>query len=250
MQKVVWIVGASEGIGLALVKCYLQNGYKVIASARDTSASASLGELCLQFEMQLFLVNIDVRSLTSVSEASNAAWSAFGAVDIVIFNAGVYESMTVESWSFEHFNDMNDVNYMGAVRLLNAVVPKFLAQNAGQILFNASISSYFGLPYGGGYSATKAALLNLCESLYPELLGKNIYLQVINHGFVKTRLTAKNSFSMPQLLEPQDAAQKIYEGSLKKENFEIRFPFLLCAFLYLLRLLPYRAAFAITKKAL
>ena len=250
MKKVVWIVGASEGIGLALVKLYLQNGDRVVASARNTEASQNLNELKKSYTSELSLVDIDVRSEQSVSEATDEVCRLYGGIDLCIYNAGVYESMRIESWDLAHLNAMNDVNYLGAVRLLHALVPHFMAQGVGHVVFNASISSYFGLPYGGGYSAPKAALLNLCESLYPELQSKNIKLQVINHGFVKTRLTAKNKFSMPQLLEPEVAAEKIFAGITKSVSFEIKFPFLLSSFLHLLRLLPYKIAFAVTKRAL
>lgn len=250
MKKIVWIVGASEGIGLALAKRYLENGDCVIASARKTQNADNLLSLQEHYSTALHLLDVDVREQKSVALATEEAWKLYGGLDLCIYNAGVYESMSVDAWNLEHLSAMNDVNYMGAVRLLYALMPLFLTQGAGHILFNASISSYFGLPYGGGYSAPKAALLNLCESLYPELASKNINLQVVNHGFVKTRLTAKNRFAMPQLLTPQSAAQKIFEGSLKPTRFEIKFPFMLSTFLHLLRLLPYSIAFAVTKKVL
>ncbi len=110
------------------------------------------------------------------------------------------------------------------------------------------MSSYFGLPQGGGYSAPKAALVNLAQALHPELDLLNIKLQIINHGFVKTRLTDKNSFEMPQLMTPLFTAEKILEGIEKSNSFEIRFPFILSLFLRTLRFLPYKVSLALTKK--
>jgi len=250
MLKTVWIIGASNGIGLELAKKYLEAGNKVIASARNTSKSDALSELQAKYITALHLVDVDVTNSESVKSATQKAWSAYGAIDLSVYNAGVYESMKVDSWKLEHFEAMNQVNYVGAVRLLTEITPLFEEQKYGHIAFNISISSYFGLPYGGGYSAPKAALLNLCESIQPELEDKNIQLQVINHGFVKTRLTAKNDFEMPQLLEPREAAKKIYEGLKNSKKFEIKFPWALTSFLYLLKIMPYRLALAITKKAL
>jgi short-subunit dehydrogenase len=250
MKQIVWIVGASSGIGLALAKRYLRDGERVIISARDTQNSQNLKHLKQEYADALTLIDIDVTQNTSVREATQRAWNIYGGIDLCVYNAGIYESMRLEQWNLDHFHAMNDVNYMGAVRFLHEMVPLFLEQRQGHIAFNASISSYFGLPYGGAYSAPKAALLNLCESIYPELRAKNIYLQVINHGFVKSRLTAKNDFAMPQLLEPQEAAEQIHKGLLKPQKFEIKFPWALTSFLQLLRLLPYRVAFALTKKAL
>ncbi len=246
----IWIIGGSSGIGLSLVKHYLTCETHVIASARATSNTQELKELCSQYPKTLRLLDMDVASTKSVQSAVHEAWQMFSGVEMCIYNAGAYESMRLHEWNLEHFENMNQINYMGALRLITALTPLFILQKEGRFVFNVSISSYFGLPYGGGYSAPKAALLNFCESIQPELMAKNIQVQVINHGFVKTRLTAKNTFTMPQLLEPSEAAQKIFEALQKPYRFEIRFPFLLTSFLNLLKMLPYRVSLALTKKAL
>ena len=250
MKQIVWLVGGSNGIGLELLKRYLQNSDKVIVSARNTQNSDALKALKEHYPNDLHLIDMDVVESASVQEAAQNAWSVYGGIDLCVYNAGVYESMKINEWNLEHFEAMNQVNYMGAVRVLTQIVPLFEMQKHGHIAFNASVSSYFGLPYGGGYSAPKAALLNLCESIKPELDSKNIQLQVINHGFVKTRLTQKNKFEMPQLLEPQEAAKKIYQGLQTPQKFEIKFPWALTRFLHFLRIIPYTLAFKITKKAL
>lgn len=250
MKQIVWLIGASNGIGLELVKLYLGEGNRVIVSARDTTSSDALNHLKQEYLQDLHLVDMDVSDTTSVITQTKKIWKLYGGIDLVLYNAGLYESMKIDSWNLEHFEAMNQVNYMGAIRVITQLVPLFIEQKYGHIAFNISVSSYFGLPYGGGYSASKAALLNFCESVKPELDTKNIKLQVINHGFVKTRLTAKNDFEMPQLLEADEAAQKIYEGIQGSSSFEIKFPWALTRFLHLLRTLPYSVAFGFTKKAL
>lgn len=250
MSKIIWLIGGSNGIGFELVKEFLHKGDRVILSARDTQSVESLQELKQKYENNLHLLDMDVSQTPSVVNATQKALTLYGGIDICFYNAGVYESMKVEEWNLEHFEAMNQVNYMGAIRVLTQVIPLFEEQRYGHIAFNASVSSYFGLPYGGGYSAPKAALVNFCESIKPELASKNIQIQVINHGFVKTRLTAKNEFEMPQLLEPKEAAMKIYEGLQEPKKFEIKFPWALTRFLHLLRVLPYSLAFSLTKKAL
>ena len=127
---------------------------------------------------------------------------------------------------------------------------EFIVANTDLQVLNASLASCFGLPYGGAYSASKAALVNIAQSLQPELQRKNIYLQIINHGFVKTRLTAKNDFEMPQLMEVDYAAKKIFDELNKSYKFEISFPFMLSKFLRILSFLPYSWSFSITKKFL
>ena len=250
MNKIVWIIGGSSGIGYELCILYLKNDFKVIVSSRNARQTHLLKELSITYQNNITLLDMDVSQINSVFEATQVAWNIYGNITLCIYNAGVYESMKVEEWKMEHFEQMMQINYLGAVRVTNALTPFFLKNNNGHFVFNASVSSYFGLPYGGGYSASKAALVNFCESISPELKEKNIQVQVINHGFVKTRLTDKNDFEMPGLLEPLEAAQIIFDKLSTFKGFEIKFPFGLSTFLYFLRVVPYKLAFYFTKKTL
>lgn len=250
MKKRIWIVGGSSGIGLELVKKWLLEGNFVVASARHASDTKDLLALKHIYETHLQIVDIDVTSMDSVSKAVYQAWRRFDGLDVWFFNAAVYEVMSVKEWNVAYFNAMMQVNYMGAVKVMSELIPYFEAQKSGRWIWNASLSSYFGLPLGGGYSAPKAALVNLAEALQPELVAKGIELQVINHGFVKTRLTQKNTFEMPELMTPEEAAEKIIKGINKPYRFEIHFPFKLSTFLQTLRIIPYRLALAMTKKML
>jgi len=250
MSKRIWMVGGSSGIGLELVKLWLLNGSRLIVSARQAYSNEMLQALQEVYPENLRLIDMDVTDPSSVSKAVKDAWKVYEGLDMWFYNAGAYETMKIHEWKFEHFKQMNMVNYLGAVNLMTELTSLFETQGYGRWVVNLSLSSYIGLPYGGGYSAPKAALLNLAESIQPELLEKNIRLQVINHGFVKTRLTSKNDFEMPQLMEPETAAYKIFEGLQQPYAFDIRFPFALSLFLRLLRILPYRLSLALTKKAL
>lgn len=250
MNKIIWIVGGSTGIGYELCKYYLEDGDWVIVSSRNASTSKELDILASEHTTKLSLVDMDVSDIKSIQHATKKAWNSYGEINLCIYNAGMYESMKVDEWNLKHFEEMVQTNYLGAIRVTHSLIPFFLENGKGHFVFNASISSYFGLPYGGGYSASKAALLNFCESIKPELEEKNIEVQVINHGFVKTRLTAKNNFEMPQLLEAKDAAHIIFKRISKSKDFEIRFPFMISSFLYFLKVIPYRVAFYFTKKAL
>lgn len=250
MKQRIWIVGGSSGIGLELVKKWLQEGTYVITSARKASTTKELLALKEIYEQQLQIVDMDVTSIESVKKAVPQAWKRFEGIDVWFYNAAVYEVMSTEEWKVEHFEGMMQVNYMGAVRVMTELLPYFEKEGEGRWIWNASLSSYFGLPLGGGYSAPKAALLNLAESLQPELSFKGIQLQVINHGFVKTRLTQKNSFEMPELMTPEEAAENIIKGTNNSNRFEIHFPFKLSTFLQTLRLMPYRISLALTKKML
>lgn len=250
MKKRIWIVGGSSGIGLELVKIWLQEGNCVISSARNATNSKELLALKQIYEEQLQIIDVDVTSINSVKKAVTEAWKRFDGIDVWFYNAAVYEVMSTKEWNIEYFEAMMQINYMGAVRVMSEILPYFEKKGEGRWIWNASLSSYFGLPLGGGYSAPKAALLNLAESLQPELNVKGIELQVVNHGFVKTRLTQKNSFDMPELMTPEVAAENIIKATKKPYRFEIHFPFKLSTFLQTLRLLPYRISLVLTKKML
>lgn len=173
-MKRIWIVGGSSGIGLELVKKWLQEGMHVITSARKASSTKELLALNQIYEKQVQIVDMDVTSMESVKKAVPQAWKRFEGIDVWFYNAAVYEVMSTEEWNVEHFEAMMQINYMGAVRVMSELLPYFEKKGEGRWIWNASLSSYFGLPLGGGYSAPKAALLNLAESLQPELSVKGM----------------------------------------------------------------------------
>jgi NAD(P)-dependent dehydrogenase (short-subunit alcohol dehydrogenase family) len=259
----IWLVGGSEGIGLALTQQLLATGAQLVVSARQAEQNGALLAMQARYGESLHLLNCDVTEShpPHLQTIIDQAWSVYNGLDTWIYNAGVYHAMPIADWDLARFEQMNQVNYLGAVRLMVGLAPKFNAQRClpdepnkpnkpnARWLWNISLSSDFGLPYGGGYSAPKAALQNLAESLQPELRAQGIVLQVINHGFVNTRLTAQNDFAMLGLMEPDAAAQRIVKA-LKGTQFETRFPFNLAFVLALLKRLPKSWALALTKRML
>ena len=246
----IWLVGASSGIGLELLKRWLSDGHNVVASSRNAQSSTELLELKSAYGDRLVLLDLDVSASQDCSPVVQQAWDAFGYLDRWFYNAGAYDVLKQENWELEKFEMMMQTNYMGAVRLMIPLSHYFTAQGFGQWVWNSSLSSYFGLPYGGAYSAPKAALVNLAESIQPELKAKGINLRIINHGFVKTRLTSKNTFTMPQLMQPHNAAKQIADALENQQGFEIRFPKFLTFVLALIRFIPYSWSLRLTKKAL
>ncbi len=246
----IWIVGASSGIGLELLKRWLEEGHNIVASSRNAQSSTELLELQSTYFDRLILLDLDVSTSQDCSQIAQQAWDGFGHLDRWFYNAGAYDVLKQENWELAKFETMMQTNYMGAVRLMIPLSAYFTAQGYGEWVWNSSLSSYFGLPYGGAYSAPKAALVNLAESIQPELKAKGINLRIINHGFVKTRLTSKNTFTMPQLMQPHDAAQQIADALENEKGFEIRFPKLLTFILALVRFIPYSWSLRLTQKAL
>lgn len=244
LKQTYWIVGASQGIGLALVSPLLDQGHNVIASARTAETNPSLKALNTTYPQTLLCLDLDVTDSNNMHAIIRQAWAQFEGIDVWLYNAGAYRPAPIEEMKIDDFQHMNSVNYLGATAMLCAFfeqerIPKHW-------VWNISLASDFGLPYGGAYSAPKAALQNLAESLHPELREKNIQLQVINHGFVKTRLTQKNDFKMLGLMEPEAAAAKIIQ-SMSGQQFETRFPLSLSLILKTLKRLPKPISLWITK---
>ena len=243
----IWIIGGSSGIGLELVKILLDDGFKLVVSSRTATKNEHLEKLQINFKNSLYLIDLDVND-EHFKDKIAEAFGVYDGLDIWFYNAAVYEVMGIDNWDKEKFIQLNNTNYLGVVKLMTDILPFFEKQKYGRWIWNLSLSSYFGLPKGGAYSAPKAALLNLAQSIQPELKNINIDLQVVNHGFVKTRLTAKNDFEMPQLMSPEFTALNIYKKIKNSNSFETSFPFKLSAFLRLLSILPYKISLAITRK--
>lgn len=249
IMKKIWIVGASSGIGFELLKLWLSEDYLIIASSTSIETNPKAIELLKNNEERLKLFNLDVTCDESIKKALNANKDFLESIDIFFYNAGVYEITNTKNIQIKDFENMINVNFLGFIRILSHLLPYFKnTQFEKKIVVNGSLASYFGLPNAGAYGASKSALVSYCQSVQPELSKQNILLQVINHGFVKTRLTAKNEFQMPQVMECKDAAIIINQNITKAYKFEIKFPFILSNFLQFLSLLPYKVSLAITKK--
>ena len=243
LPRLVWLVGASSGIGKALAMQMANAGWQVAISARRL---APLQAMQAQFPT-LYPYTLDVTDAGVVQQVFATICSQHGVPDICLFNAGDYEPMPVEAFDLELFRKLTAVNYLGMVNGLNAVLPLMLERGRGQILLTASLSAYRGLPRAAPYSASKAAVLNLAEALHPELKIKGILLRVINPGFVRSALTDKNPFAMPFLMDAEEAAAVIMR-ELDGSHFEITFPKRFALLMKLLRLLPYRWYFWITRR--
>lgn len=236
--KRIWLIGASEGIGRALALALAEQGARLIASARQEDRLAQLlGELSGEGHVACA---VDVTSEASIENA----WRSFaGALpDIILYNAGTYRPMDAQHMELAAVESMIDVNLRGAVRVVAQALPAFVQQGSGHIVLVGSVAGYRGLPSAIGYGASKAGLLHFAENLRADLAGTGVTIQLVSPGFVRTRLTAKNSFKMPFLLSPEQAAQAIAHG-LGKRGFEIHFPKAFTYAMKCLALLPYRLYF-------
>jgi NAD(P)-dependent dehydrogenase (short-subunit alcohol dehydrogenase family) len=242
--KTVWIVGASSGIGQATASALHAQGARVIVSARKVQA---LNDFVAAHPGSLALA-LDATDAWAVKDVA-AQLLAQGPLDCVMYCAGHYQAMVAPAMDLPDMLRHVEVNYSGALHVLDAVLPAMLSRGAGHFSLVGSVAGYRGLPQSLAYGPTKAALINLAETLYLDLHPKGLGVSLINPGFVQTPLTQGNAFTMPALLTPEQAATAILKG-WAQGAFEVHFPkrFTLC--LKALRLLPYRAYFALIRQVI
>lgn len=243
--KYIWIIGASSGIGASLAKELALRGANLALSARRQDKLAQL--LKTIGEKNHVIAPLDVADHQSIEKAQEHILQHFPYIDSVIFLAAIYSPHDGKPKELSFIHDMLNVNLGGAFNLINTAQPQFEKQGYGQLVLCASVAGYRGLPTGQPYCATKAALINLGESLHVDLKPKNIDVKIICPGFVKTPLTDKNDFPMPMIIESESAAHAIVKGICSRA-FEIHFPKKFTLIMKVMRLLPNALYFWLARK--
>lgn len=228
--KRYWIVGASEGLGRALAHQLSKVGVELILSARSEDRLQSLAN---ELPGKATVVPVDVTDRAAVETAS----ALIGKIDGMIYLAGVYWPMKSTEWDNEKAETMAEVNYIGASRTVGAVIGDMVARDKGHIVLTSSLTAFRGLPGSIGYTASKAAILSLAECMYADLRKTGVLVQVVNPGFIRTRLTDKNDFHMPAMMEPEEAARAIFEH-MNTDTFKSSFPTLFSWVFRLSQFLP------------
>lgn len=237
-----WVTGGGSGIGRALALALSRAGWRVAVSGRDP---AKLQSTCdADPAGRLLPVPLDVTDEAAVQDAVARLEDRHGAIGLAVLNAGDYQPMALDQFDSALFQRLMAVNYLGVVHGLAALLPRMRARRCGQILINASLSGYRGLPLAAPYGATKAALINLAESLRNECQAAGIRLRLLNPGFVRSPLTDRNAFPMPFLVEPEALAEHVVRA-LPGRRFEIAYPRRMHWLMAALRLLPARLYFAL-----
>lgn len=239
----VWLIGASTGIGAALAESLSALGANLILSARNLTTLEEVRERCLVSHpaASLMIQPMDVCDDEAVSQVYLQIEQQWGGVDLVLFNAGTYEAVRADTLDSRDAERALQVNLLAPIRVTALILPKLISASGTLkpkgIAYVASVAGYRGLPRALTYGPGKAGLISFAESLWIDLhnIGLNVWL--INPGFVRTRLTAQNSFEMPALIEPEEAANEIIRG-FARGAFEIHFPKRFTRFMKLMRLLP------------
>lgn len=214
--KRYWLVGASDGLGAALARRMSKAGAHVIVSARSEDKLRAVVE-SLPGEGSYQTVNV------SDDESVVAAAEAIGQIDGVVFLAGVYWPFGAQDWNADEANAMADINFTGLMRVMGRVVPQFVTRDAGHVVITSSLTGFRGLPGSIGYTASKAGTMSLAECMYADLRQTGVDVQVANPGFIKTQLTQKNDFKMPFIMEPEQAAEVMFQH-MNSTRFKKSFP--------------------------
>lgn len=235
----VWLVGASSGIGEALAVALAARGARLALSARRATVLQSLAE---RLAAPVVVLPADVADPQALAGACQSLVQRWGEIDLVIWLAGDYREMRVDSFDLAQARRMVEVNLLSVFNGLDALLPVFERQGFGGLALVSSVAGYRGLPKALAYGPGKAGLINLAETLHIELSPRGIGVWLIDPGFVATPLTAQNAFKMPGLISADTAANEIVAG-FARGGFEMHFPKRFTRWMKLLRILPERLYF-------
>ena len=234
----VWLTGASSGIGEALVPRLLEAGARLALTARRADVLEGTAAAWRARGRDVMAAPADVSDRQAVHAAAHLVEEAWGGIDLAIFNAGFSKRIRVTEFNAQDFVDLYRVNVFGVMFGVEAVLPGMLRRGSGRIAAVGSLAGLRGAPTLIGYGSSKAAIIHAIDSLRFDLAPYGIGVTLINPGYVRTPLTAKNTYWMPRLTDADEAAAIIVRG-LQHDRKEIHFPALFSRTLKLLRALPF-----------
>jgi short-subunit dehydrogenase len=245
-KKIIWITGASSGIGKALAIKFAEKGWIVAASARRENLLEDLNK----FNPNIYSFPLDVTEIENCKLITNKIIEKFGSIDICVFGTGMHDPKSEKRFNLNKIREIMEVNYFGTMNSINSIYEYFSEKKNGQISIISSVAGYRGLPAAGAYCASKAALTSYAESLNFDMKMKNVRVSLISPGFIKTPMTDQNDFPMPMIKSPEFAANEIFKGLTEKKSFEIHFPKAFTYFLKFLQILPSSIYFKLVSKGM
>ena len=245
-KKVIWITGASSGIGKALSIKFAQEGWIVAASARREGLLQALTKI----NQNIHSFPLNVTNPEQCKKVFEDIRKKFNNIEISIFGTGIHDPNSEKRFNLEKIREIMEVNYFGTMNSINSVYDYYNDKKGGQISIISSVAGYRGLPAAGAYCASKSALTSFAESLHFEMKRKNVRVSLVSPGFIKTPMTDQNDFPMPMIKSPEFAANEIYKGLTIKKRFEIHFPKTFTYFLKFLQMLPSGLYFKLVAKGM
>jgi len=193
-NKVVWITGASSGIGEALVKLLSKKGAKVVLSSRREDELIRVKNAALLGEAESMIIPFDLSDSSPVNNLAKKVIAKFGHIDILINNGGISQRSKASDTAIEIDRKIMEVNFFGAVALTKAVLPYMISQKSGHIIAISSLMGKVGFFNRTGYAASKHALHGFFDSLRMEVIDQNIKVLLVCPGYVKTNIS-KNALN-------------------------------------------------------
>ncbi|MDA9698434.1 SDR family NAD(P)-dependent oxidoreductase [Candidatus Pelagibacter sp.] len=243
-KKTIWITGGSTGIGKALAIKFANMGWNVAISARREALIKEISDN----NQNIYGFPLDVTNKSRCKEVFDEIRNKFQNIDICFFSTGTWNPIKEKDIDVEQIENVFKVNFFGTLNSIKVVEQYFKEKKNGTIAIVSSIAGYKGLPNSTGYGPSKSALNNLTESLYFDFKRSNVRVCLVSPGFIKTPMTDKNDFKMPFLKSAEYAAEKIYDGLINKNIFEIHFPKSLTLILKFLSFLPNKIYFHLVGK--
>ena len=245
-KKIIWITGASSGIGKALAIKFAEKGWTVAASARRENLLEDLNK----FNPNIYSFPLNVTEIENCKLIANKIIEKFGGIDICVFGTGMHDPKSEKRFNLNKIREIMEVNYFGTMNSINSIYEYFSEKKNGQISIISSVAGYRGLPAAGAYCASKAALTSYAESLNFDMQMKDVKVSLISPGFIKTPMTDQNDFPMPMIKSPEFAANEIFKGLTEKKSFEIHFPKAFTYFLKFLQIIPSSIYFKLVSKGM
>lgn len=218
-QQIIWLTGASSGIGEALISALASRCQHLIISARSRDKL----EILAQPFNNVTAIPVDITDLTAMQQAADQIEQTFGRLDTLIANAGTCEYVDVNNFEAAMVQRVLNTNFIGLANNVEVALPLLRASRRGYLVGVSSSVAYLAMPRAQAYGASKAAMTHFLEAMKADLSAENIDVSVVSPGFVQTPLTDVNDFPMPMRISADDAAQRIIKG-LEKRNWDIHFP--------------------------
>ena len=245
-KKVIWLTGASSGLGKALAIKFANEGWIVAASARRENLLADVKKI----NENIYSFPLDVTNIDQCKNGFKNIIQKFKSVEISVFGTGIHDPKSEKEFNLEKIRKIMEVNYFGTMNSIHSVYDYYNNKKDGQISIISSVAGYRGLPAAGAYCASKSALTSFTESLHFEMKRKNVRVSLVSPGFIKTPMTDQNDFPMPMIKSAEFAAEQIFLGLIKKKGFEIHFPKIFTFMMKILSMLPSNIYFKIVEKGM
>jgi dehydrogenase/reductase SDR family member 7B len=225
---VIWITGASSGIGEASAKKFSKAGYRVILSARNEKELSRVRMECAMPD-SCAILPLDLGDSDSLSEKAKAAIALFGQIDVMLHNGGISQRSLTKETLLEIDRRIMEVNYFGTIALTKALLPHFLERNQGHFAVISSLVGKFGSPYRSSYAASKHALHGFFDSLRAEQYAQNLSVTMICPGFIRTQVSVNaltgDGSQLGQMdqaqangMSPEACADEIFEAITRKKE--------------------------------